>query len=125
MKLLFLSLLSIFTLIGYVKVEGIKEPKLTKEDREFKQLMSDFSKTLEHNKKVQIKADKTKDKLIVATTNKISELSNENKSLKNDINELKSMISIVRIDTIYIHDTIQIKEKKSFWGKTKVDTTGN
>ena len=125
MKLLFLSLLSIFTLIGYVKVEGIKEPKLTKEDREFKQLMSDFSKTLEHNKSVQIKADKTKDKLIVATTNKISELSNENKSLKNDINELKSMISIVRIDTIYIHDTIQIKEKKSFWGKTKVDTTGN
>ena len=125
MKLLFLSLLSIFTLIGYVKVEGVKEPKLTKDDREFKQLMNDFSKTLEHNKKVQIKADKTKDKLIVATTNKISELSNENKSLKNDINELKSMISIVRIDTIYIHDTIQIKEKKRFWGKTKVDTTGN
>ena len=125
MKLLFLSLLSIFTLIGYVKVEGVKEPKLTKEDREFKLLMNDFNKTLEHNKSVQIKADKTKDKLIVATTNKISELSNENKSLKNDINELKSMISIVRIDTIYIHDTIQIKEKKSFWGKTKVDTTGN
>ena len=125
MKLLFLSLLSIFTLIGYVKVEGVKEPKLTKDDREFKQLMNDFHKTLEHNKSVQIKADKTKDKLIVATTNKISELSNENKSLKNDINELKSMISIVRIDTIYIHDTIQIKEKKSFWGKTKVDTTGN
>ena len=125
MKLLFLSLLSIFTLIGYVKVEGVKEPKLTKDDREFKLLMSDFSKTLEHNKSVQIKADKTKDKLIVATTNKISELSNENKSLKNDINELKSIISIVRIDTIYIHDTIQIKEKKSFWGKTKVDTTGN
>jgi organic radical activating enzyme len=125
MKLLFLSLLSIFTLIGYVKVEGVKEPKLTKDDREIKQLMVDFNKTLEHNKSVQIKADNTKNKLIVATTNKISELSNENKSLKNDINELKSLISIVRIDTIYIHDTIQIKEKKSFWGKTKVDTTGN
>jgi organic radical activating enzyme len=125
MKLLFLSLLSIFTLIGYVKVEGVKEPKLTKDDREFKELMVDFKKTLEHNKSVQIKADNTKNKLIVATTNKISELSNENKSLKNDINELKSLISIVRIDTIYIHDTIQIKEKKSFWGKTKVDTTGN
>ena len=122
MKLLFLSLLSIFTLIGYVKVEGIKEPKLTKEDREFKQLMSDFSKTLEHNKKVQIKADKTKDKLIVITANKIAQLSNENKSLKNEIGAMK-----VKVDTIYvyIHDTIQIKEKKSFWGKTKVDTTGN
>ena len=122
MKLLFLSLLSIFTLIGYVKVEGIKEPKLTKEDREFKQLMNDFNKTLEHNKKVQIKADKTKDKLIVTTTNKINQLSNENKSLKNEIGSMK-----VKVDTIYvyIHDTIQIKEKKSFWGKTKVDTTGN
>lgn len=122
MKLLFFSLLSIFTLIGYVKVEGIKEPKLTKEDREFKQLMNDFNKTLEHNKKVQIKADKTKDKLIVTTTNKINQLSNENKSLKNEIGAMK-----VKVDTIYvyIHDTIQIKEKKSFWGKTKVDTTGN
>lgn len=122
MKLLFLSLLSIFTLIGYVKVEGIKEPKLTKEDREFKQLMNDFNKTLEHNKSVQIKADKTKDKLIVTTTNKINQLSNENKSLKNEIGSMK-----VKVDTIYvyIHDTIQIKEKKSFWGKTKVDTTGN
>jgi hypothetical protein len=120
MKLLFLLLLSIFTLIGYVKVEGIKEPKLTKEDREFKQLMSDFSKTLEHNKKVQIKADKTKDKLIVITANKIAQLSNENKLLKNELGAMK-----IKIDTIYIHDTIQIKEKKSFWGKTKVDTTGN
>ena len=120
MKLLFLLLLSIFTLIGYVKVEGIKEPKLTKEDREFKQLMSDFSKTLEHNKKVQIKADKTKDKLIVITANKIAQLSNENKLLKNELGAIK-----IKIDTIYIHDTIQIKEKKSFWGKTKVDTTGN
>ena len=120
MKLLFLSLLSIFTLIGYVKVEGIKEPKLTKEDREFKQLMSDFSKTLEHNKKGQIKADKAKDKLIVITANKIAQLSNENKLLKNELGAMK-----IKIDTIYIHDTIQIKEKKSFWGKTKVDTTGN
>jgi hypothetical protein len=120
MKLLFFSLLSIFTLIGYVKVEGVKEPKLTKDDREFKQLMVDFKKTLEHNKSVQIKADNTKNKLIVATTNKIAQLSNENKQLKNDISAMK-----IKIDTIYIHDTIQIKEKKSFWGKTKVDTTGN
>ena len=99
MKLLFLSLLSIFTLIGYVKVEGIKEPKLTKEDREFKQLMSDFSKTLEHNKKVQIKADKTKDKLIVATTNKINQLSNENKQLKTELNEIKARLDSISIDT--------------------------
>jgi len=31
----------------------------------------------------------------------------------------------VRIDTVYIHDTIEIKEKKSFWGKTKIDTVNN
>jgi FtsZ-binding cell division protein ZapB len=43
--------------------------------------------------------------------------------MQNDINELKSIVSIVKIDTIYIHDTIQIKEKKNFWGKVKTDTT--
>jgi hypothetical protein len=31
----------------------------------------------------------------------------------------------IKIDTIYIHDTIQVKEKKNFWGKTKIDTTAN
>ena len=122
MKLILLSFVSIFTLIGYVKVGAENESPLKKEDKEFQQLMNDFNKTLEHNKKVQIKADKTKDKLIVTTTNKINQLSNENKSLKNEIGAMK-----VKVDTIYvyIHDTIQIKEKKSFWGKTKVDTTGN
>jgi organic radical activating enzyme len=99
MKLLFLSLLSIFTLIGYVKVEGIKEPKLTKDDREFKQLMNDFNKTLEHNKKVQIKADKTKDNLIITTTNKITQLSNENKKLKTELNEIKEKLDSIAIDT--------------------------
>ena len=29
----------------------------------------------------------------------------------------------IRIDTIFIHDTVLIKEKKNFWGKTKTDTT--
>ena len=120
MKLIFLSLISLFTLIGYVKVGAENESPLKKEDKEFQQLMTDFNKTLEHNKKVQVRADKTKDKLIVATTNKINNLSNENKLLKNEISEMK-----IKIDTIYIHDTILIKEKKSFWGKTKVDTTGN
>jgi len=99
MKLLFFSLLSIFTLIGYVKVEGVKEPKLTKDDREFKQLMSDFSKTLEHNKKVQVQADDAKEKLIVATTNKIIKLSNENKELKTQLNEAKAILDSMSIDT--------------------------
>jgi hypothetical protein len=123
------SLLLIFSFLTVtatsIKVIGRKEDKMITDDKEFKQLMNDFNSTLDKNKKVQIKADETKDKLIVSTTNKINQLSTENKLLKNDINELKSMISIVRIDTIYIHDTIQVKEKKNFWGKTKIDTTAN
>lgn len=121
------SLLLIFSFLTItatsINVIGSKEDKMITSDKEFKQLMKDFNNTLDKNKKVQIKADETKDKLIVNTTNKINQLSTENKLLKNDINELKSMISIVKIDTIYIHDTIQVKEKKNFWGKTKTDTT--
>ena len=123
------SLLLIFSFLTItatsINVIGSKEDKMITSDKEFKQLMKDFNNTLDKNKKVQIKADETKDKLIVNTTNKINQLSSENKLLKNDINELKSMISIVKIDTIYIHDTIQVKEKKNFWGKTKIDTTAN
>ena len=123
------SLLLIFSFLTItatsINVIGSKEDKMITSDKEFKQLMKDFNNTLDKNKKVQIKADETKDKIIVSTTNKINQLSNENKLLKNDINELKSMISIVKIDTIYIHDTIQVKEKKNFWGKAKIDTTAN
>jgi hypothetical protein len=43
--------------------------------------------------------------------------------MKGEISELKSEISQMKIDTIYIHDTIVIKEKKNFWGKVKTDTT--
>jgi hypothetical protein len=44
--------------------------------------------------------------------------------LKEEVKDLKSeLISVkVKIDTVYIHDTIRVTEKKSFWGKTKVDT---
>jgi hypothetical protein len=99
MKLIFASLLSIFTLIGYVNVNPTKDTKLTKEDKEFKELMSDFNKTLEHNKGVQVKADKTKDNLIVITTNKITQLSNENKELKIELNEIKEKLDSISTDT--------------------------
>ena len=99
MKLILLSLVSIFTLIGYVKVGAENESPIKKEDKEFQQLMSDLNKTLEHNKKIQVQADVTKDKLIVATTNKIIQLSNENKELKNELNEIKAILDSVSIDT--------------------------
>lgn len=118
------SLLLIFSFLTItatsINVIGSKEDKMITSDKEFKQLMKDFNNTLDKNKKVQIKADETKDKLIVSTTNKINQLSIENKSLKNEISSMK-----IKIDTIYIHDTIQVKEKKNFWGKTKIDTTAN
>lgn len=99
MKLIILSLISIFTLIGYVNVGADTESPIKKEDKEFQQLMADFNKTLEHNKKVQVQADDAKEKLIVATTNKIIKLSNENKELKTQLNEAKAILDSMSIDT--------------------------
>ena len=99
MKLIYISLISLFTLIGYVNVGAENESPLEKEDKEFQQLMNEFNKTLEHNKKVQIQADVAKEKLIVATTNKIIKLSNENKELKTELNEIKAILDSVSIDT--------------------------
>jgi hypothetical protein len=99
MKLIYISLISLFTLIGYTNVGADNESPIKKEDKEFQQLMTDFNKTLEHNKKVQVQADVTKEKLIIATTNKIIKLSNENKELKNELNEIKAILDSVSIDT--------------------------
>lgn len=99
MKLIYISLISLFTLIGYVNVGAENESPLKKEDKEFQQLMNDFTKTLEHNKKVQVQADVAKEKLIVATTNKIIKLSNENKELKTELNEIKAILDSVSVDT--------------------------
>jgi UDP-N-acetyl-D-mannosaminuronic acid transferase (WecB/TagA/CpsF family) len=99
MKLIVLSLISIFSLIGYVNVGADTESPIKKEDKEFQQLMTDFNKTLEHNKKVQVQADDAKEKLIVATTNKIIKLSNENKELKTQLNEAKAILDSMSIDT--------------------------
>ena len=99
MKLIFLSLISIFTLIGYVKVGAVDESKLSKDDKEFQQLMTDFNKTIEHNKTVQTKADETKEKLIASTTKMIIQLSIENKALKTELNEIKAKLDSVSIDT--------------------------
>jgi hypothetical protein len=43
--------------------------------------------------------------------------------MRSEISELKNGIVQIRIDTIFIHDTVLIKEKKNFWGKVKTDTT--
>ena len=95
---------------------GVQAQNIDTTDIEFEQLMKSVSETNKKAIEVQVKATKKEKQLVANAVATITEL-------KNDINELKSIISIVKIDTIYIHDTIVIKEKKNFWGKVKTDTT--
>ncbi len=97
-----------------------KQDAETQKDAEFNKLIDNAKQNQSTFKKVHSKAE-AKEKIIVSQTiTKIVTLKAEVKDLKSEISEMK-----IRIDTVYIHDTIQIKEKKNFWGKTKVDTTNN
>lgn len=89
-------------------------------DAEFNKLIDNAKQNQSTFNKVHSKAEAKEKRLVAQTINKIVTLKEEVKDLKSEISEMK-----VRVDTIYIHDTIQIKEKKNFWGKTKVDTTNN
>lgn len=89
-------------------------------DVEFKKLIEDAKQNHSNFHQVHAKAKKKEDKLVAQAITKIVTLKAEVKDLKSEISGMK-----VRVDTVYIHDTIQIKEKKNFWGKTKVDTTNN
>lgn len=88
-----------------------KAPVITKEDKEFDQLMSDFNKTLSHNKVMQKKADSTKDVIIVETTKQISKLSTENKQLKTELNEVKAILDSVIVDTGRSFELLPISHK--------------
>jgi hypothetical protein len=94
---------------------GVSAQKVDK-DIEFEELMKQVDATNAKSATVLAKATKKEKQLV---TNAVATIT----QMQNDINELKSIVSIVKIDTIYIHDTIQIKEKKNFWGKVKTDTT--
>ena len=94
---------------------GVSAQKIDK-DIEFEELMKQVDSTNAKSATVLAKATKKEKQLV---TNAVATIT----QMQNDINELKSIVSIVKIDTIYIHDTIQIKEKKNFWGKVKTDTT--
>ena len=89
-------------------------------DAEFNKLIDNANQNQSTFKKVHSKAEAKEKRIVAQAINKIVTLKEEVKDLKSEISEMK-----VRVDTIYIHDTIQIKEKKNFWGKTKVDTTNN
>jgi hypothetical protein len=92
----------------------------TQKDAEFHKLITKAKENHTNFHHVHKKAKAKEESLVAQAITKIVTLKAEVKDLKSEISEMK-----IRIDTVYIHDTIQIKEKKNFWGKTKVDTTNN
>jgi len=96
---------------------GVSAQKINK-DTEFEDLMKQVDATNVKSATVLAKATKKEKQLVKNVVATITQM-------KSEIIGLKSEISQFKVDTIYIHDTIQIKEKKNFWGKTKVDTTNN
>jgi hypothetical protein len=85
-------------------------------DTEFEDLMKQVDATNVKSATVQAKASKKEKQLVKNVVATITQM-------KSEIIGLKSEISQFKVDTIYIHDTILIKEKKNFWGKVKTDTT--
>ena len=94
---------------------GVSAQKIDR-DIEFEQLMKQVNETNKKSAHIQARATKKEKQLV---TNAVATII----QMKGEISELKSEISQMKIDTIYIHDTIVIKEKKNFWGKVKTDTT--
>jgi hypothetical protein len=96
---------------------GVQAQKIDK-DVEFEELMKQVNATNVKSATVLANATKAEKQLV---TNAVATIT----QMKSEISQLKNEISIVKVDTIYvyIHDTIQIKEKKNFWGKVKTDTT--
>lgn len=92
-------------------------------DAEFNKLIDNANQNQSTFKKVHSKAEAKEKRIVAQAINKIVTLKEEVKDLKSEISQINGVK--IRIDTVYIHDTIQIKEKKNFWGKTKVDTTNN
>jgi hypothetical protein len=114
MKYFFLLLLTGCTLNA--QKQNLEQQK----DAKFNDLIANATKNQTNFLEVHKKAKAKEDKIVAQTISKIVTLKAELTDLKAEISDMK-----IRIDTIYIHDTIQIKEKKNFWGKTKIDTTNN
>jgi hypothetical protein len=94
---------------------GVQAQKVDK-DIEFEELMKQVDATNAKSATVVAKATKKEKQLVANAVATITQM-------RSEISELKNGIVQIRIDTIFIHDTVLIKEKKNFWGKTKTDTT--
>jgi hypothetical protein len=98
-----------------------KQEKINyKIDTAYQNLVDKSIKNQIYFKSVDIKATAKQNKLVTQAITKIITLKEEVKDLKTELSETK-----IKVDTIIIHDTVKVVEKKSFWGKTKVDTTNN
>jgi uncharacterized protein YdcH (DUF465 family) len=119
MKYLFLLLLTGCTL------NAQKQDLELQKDAKFNQLIATATSNQANFNEVHRKAKEKEDKIVAQTISKIVTLKEEVLDLKTEISDMKISDVKIRIDTIYIHDTIQIKEKKNFWGKSKIDTVNN
>lgn len=88
-----------------------------KKEADFIKLIDNANKNQTNFKNAHDKAVKKENKLVSQAINKIITLKEEVKDLKTEMVRIKT-----KTDTVYIHDTIRVSEKKNFWGKTKVDT---
>jgi|694.fasta_scaffold89957_8 hypothetical protein len=106
-----------FLLLTGCTLSAQNENEDNRKDAEFKKLIDSVKKNHINFNSVSEKVKKKEEKIVTQAISKIATLKAEVSSLKNEIAN--------KADTIYIHDTIQITEKKNFWGKTKVDTINN
>lgn len=78
----------------------------------------------ENLRRVQETVEEVKvlDSINTRQVEQIDMLKDENKDFRKELKSLQSEISKKKVDTVVVHDTVVIKEKRNFWGRTKTDT---
>jgi hypothetical protein len=105
-----------FILLIGCSVKKEKENLDQQKDTEFKELILGATENQNNFQEIDKKAKEKQEKLVSETIGKIVNLKKEVKDLKTEMKEIKT-------DTVFIRDTVYVKETKNFWGKTKMDTT--
>lgn len=78
----------------------------------------------ENLRRVQETVEEVKvlDSINTRQVEQIDILKDENKDFRKELKSLQFEISKKKVDTVVVHDTVVIKEKRNFWGRTKTDT---
>ena len=85
--------------------------------------LQDYSTQMSELNKIEKELKQIEKEVDNEIVNKTLNYKKEMAELKKENNLLKEKAAFrYEVDTVYITDTIVIKEKKSFWGKTKTDT---